>query len=184
MAPRGGKPRQARHGGARPLAHHVVERAADEQEEQQGRRRVEVGMRRVVERVVEAEGEGERHADGDRHVHVGAAVPQRRPGRGIEDPAGIEEGREGEQRRDEVEGLPGAGVGPRPDRHRQDHDVHRAEARHRERPDEARQFRILRILLQREQVGLVADAAQGADQVGRALRRRCATRPRRASWTG
>ena len=66
-----------------------------------------------------------------------------------------------------MEGLACAGVGPGPDRHGQEHDVHRAEARHRQRPDEARLFGILRILLRREQVGLVADAAQGTDQVRR-----------------
>ena len=66
-----------------------------------------------------------------------------------------------------MERLPRTGVGPRPDRHGQEHDVHCAEAGDRERLDEARQLRVLGVLLQREQMRLVADAVQRADQVRR-----------------
>ena len=46
MAPRGARLRQAAHGGARAVAHDMVERAPDQQEEQQRDGGVEIGMMR------------------------------------------------------------------------------------------------------------------------------------------
>ena len=90
-----------------------------------------------MERLVEAHAEGEQHADRDRHVHVGPAVAQRAPGRGKEDAAGIDQRREGDQRRDPVEHVAGRGVRAGPDRHRQQHDVAGGEARDRKRADKS-----------------------------------------------
>ena len=66
-------------------------------------------------RLVEAERGGERHADRDRHVHVGAPAPQRRPGRGEERPPGIGDRGHADQRREPVEQLARASL-PRPTR--------------------------------------------------------------------
>ncbi len=65
---------------ARPLAHDMIERAADQQEEQQRDRGVEISMRSVMDGLVEAHAEGQKHADRDRHVHVGPAAADRLPG--------------------------------------------------------------------------------------------------------
>jgi len=74
------EPHQPLHGLARPLAHHMVERAADQEEEEQRHGGVEIGVGLVMHRLIEAHAEGEKHADRDRHVHIGGAAPQRLPG--------------------------------------------------------------------------------------------------------
>ncbi len=49
--------------GAGLLAHEMVERAADQQKEQEHHGRIEIGLLPVMGGVVEAHAEGERHAD-------------------------------------------------------------------------------------------------------------------------
>ena len=124
-------------------------------------------MRAVVQRVVEAEAEGEQHADRDRHVHVGAAAAERRPGGEEEDAAGIDDGRDGEDGRNHVKGLPGAARGAGPDRDGQQHDVHGAEAGDGERLDQAGIFRIGGRGLDGEGMGGIAGGGERADQIGR-----------------
>ena len=136
------EPCQSGNGRPRLLAHHMVERAADQQEEQQRCRRIEIGVRSVMERVVEAEPEGHEHADRDRHVHVGAPMTQRRPCRREEDPARVEDRRQASAAEIQWNAWRVSAIGPRPDRHRQEHDVHGAESRDRERPDEPGILRI------------------------------------------
>ncbi|ODT12516.1 MAG: hypothetical protein ABS57_21735 [Mesorhizobium sp. SCN 65-12] len=154
------EPHQRAHRSSRALAHHVVQCAADEQEEDQRRRGVEIGMRAIVQRVVDAEAEGQRDADADRHVHVGAAVAKRPPGRDVEDAAGIDEGGQGERRRDPMEGLPCFGVRAGPDRDGQHHDVHRGESGQRQGAQEPRQFGIGLLALRLEEMRRIADAGQ------------------------
>ena len=71
-----GAPRRERHqprrGGARDVAHPVVEEAADEEEEEERHRRVEIGVLAAGRGLVEAHRRGEEDADRDRHVHVEA----------------------------------------------------------------------------------------------------------------
>ena len=138
------KPGQSLDGRARPLAHHVVERAADQQEEQQRGRGVEIGVRAVMDGLVEAHAEGQQDADRDRHVHVGAAMTQRLPGRAEEDAPGIDEARQGDRGRQPMEEIARLGIGAGPDGDRQHHDVAGGEARDRQRPHECAERAILR----------------------------------------
>ena len=129
-----GQPGQPLDGRARPFAHHVIERAADQQEEQQRDRGVEIGMRTVMDRLVEAHAEGEQHADRDRHVHVGPAVraaPARPSGRRR---GRNRRGRQGDRRREPVEEVARLGIRARPHGDRQHHDVARGKAGDRKRP--------------------------------------------------
>ncbi len=57
--------------------HAAVEDAADQQEEQQRDRGVEIDVIEATGRLVEAHAGGEQHAERDRHVHVEAAGDQR-----------------------------------------------------------------------------------------------------------
>jgi hypothetical protein len=123
--------REVGDGAARPLAHQVVERAPDEQEEQQHGRRIEIGVRPRDHRLEEAQQCREDDADGDRHVHVGAAHAQRAPGRAEERPAGIGDGGQCDQRRDPVEEIARRLVRAGPDRDGEQHDVAGGEARDR-----------------------------------------------------
>ncbi|MGY3329122.1 hypothetical protein ACVILI_002139 [Mesorhizobium sp. USDA 4775] len=52
------EPRQAIHCGARPFAHDVVKRAADQEEEQQRNGSVKIGVVAMVDGFVEAHGVG------------------------------------------------------------------------------------------------------------------------------
>lgn len=160
---------QAANGSAGFLAHQMVERAPDQQEEDQRGRRVEIGVRTVMDRIVEAQAEGEADADRDRHIHVCAAMLQHRPGRHIEDAPGINEAGQGQRRRDPVEGAARLGLCSRPDRNREQHDVHGAKTGDRQRPDQPGQLRIRRIGLALEEVTGVAEARQSREQVRRLL---------------
>jgi hypothetical protein len=68
----------------------VVKRPPGQQEEQKRHRRIEIGMRTMGDRLVQGDCIGQDHAKRDRHVHVGAAMPERTPGRDKEDPARID----------------------------------------------------------------------------------------------
>ena len=139
-----GQPGEPLDGRARPFAHHVIERAADQQEEQQRGRRVEIGVRTVMDRLVEAHGEGEQNADRDRHVHVGPAAAQRLPGRAEEDAAGIGEARQGDRRREPMENVACPGIRARPYGDRKHHDVARGKSGDRKRAHELPQNTVFR----------------------------------------
>ena len=161
------------HGGAGPFAHHVIERASDQQEEQQRDRGVEIGVRAAVNRFVQAQREGEQDADGDRNVHVGPAVAQALPGRAEEDAARIGKGGQRDQRRNPVEQVAGCGLRAGPDRDRQQHDVAGREARDGERADQFRHGAVFRIRGDIVEMRFVSDRPQGFDQ----WRRRAVSAP-------
>ncbi len=150
--------RQAEHRRARFVAHDVVERAPDEQEEQQRDGGVEIGMMAVRDRLVEAHAVGQRHADGDRHVHVHPAVPERAPGRAVVDTAGENQRGQRDQRRHPVEEVARRALGPGPHRNREQHDVARRETGNRNRPDKLAERPVLAGFL--EQMRRIAEAAQ------------------------
>ena len=52
----------------------------------------------------------ERDTDRDRHIHIGAAVLQRIPGRLVKEATGIDQGRCGDHRRDPVEEITRRGI--------------------------------------------------------------------------
>ena len=115
------------------IAHHAVEPAAAQQEEQQHHRAVEIGMGAVGCGLVQAERGGKRHADADRHVHIRVPVAERAPGRAEEGPPGIGDGRQRDQRRKPVEQVARHPGRARPDRDREQHDVHHRKAADRDR---------------------------------------------------
>ena len=138
----------------------MVERPADEQEEQERDRRVEIGVWPVDHRFVEAQAVGQRNPQRDRHIHVHAPVAKRVPRRAEEDPAREDEGRNGDQRRKPVEQVAGRIVRARPHRDRQQHDVPGGEARHRQSADEFRKQRVAASFVGLEQMRGIADAAE------------------------
>ncbi len=133
--PRGGRRLHGQKiaGGAAGLgAQLVVQVAADQQQEQQRDRRVEIGMPPVDRGLVEADADRQQHADRDRHVHVGAALAQRGPGAPEEGHAGEEGAGRGDQGGQPVEQGADALAHllvqqPGPDRHREHHRVGGAE---------------------------------------------------------
>jgi hypothetical protein len=88
----------------------MVERAADQQEEQQRDRGVEIGVVAMLHGLVKAHAEGEQDADRDRHVHVGMAKTERAEGRTEEYLAGIGQRRQGDQGRDPMEEIARRGL--------------------------------------------------------------------------
>ena len=153
--------------GTRAIAHRRVERAPGKQEEQEHQRAVEPGIGPAGGGLVEREHGGERDADRDRHVHVGAAVAQRTPGRGVEHPARIEDRRHADQRREPVEQLARGPFGPRPDADREQHDVHRREGRDPERGEQRLGGRGRRRQFGAARLGREAEPGERLDQVGR-----------------
>src|SRR3546814_5871599 len=118
------------------LAHELVARAADEEEEHEHDGCIEIGMRSVIDRIVETHAEGEQHADGDRHIHVGAPMAERVPGGTEENATRIDQNGQGDGGRDPVEQVAHIRLGARPDRDRQEHDIAGSEAGHRQGADE------------------------------------------------
>ena len=84
-------------------ARSMIQHPADQQEEQQGDGRVEIGVLAAVDRFRKAHAGDQHNPQADRHVHVGAALPQRRQRRGEERPPGIGDRRHRDQRRDPVQ---------------------------------------------------------------------------------
>ncbi len=129
---------------ARPRA--TIEIAADQQEEQQRDRRIEIGVLAGIHRLEQAHARDQADADGDRHVHVGAAGRKGCQRRAEERPAGIGDGRQCDQRREPVHQV--AGRDPhaldmaRPHRDREQHDIAGGEPGHRHR---AQQFALARV---------------------------------------
>ena len=161
--PARGQPRQAPDRRPRAVAHHVIQNAPDQQKEQQRDRRVEIGMKPVLRRLVEAEAERQRHTDRDRNVHVGVAVAQRAPCGPEEDLTGIEQRRQRDQRRQPVEQIPCRAVGSRPDRHRKQHDVARGKSRDGKGADQRAKGRVLRVVRDVVEMRFVADRPQRLD---------------------
>ena len=121
---------------ARLAAHGVIERAPDQQEEQQHDGRVEIGVFGVVGGFHHRHAERQNNAERDRHVHIQGARFERAPGARKERPPGISRGRQGDQRRGPVEEVScfrrDIGDIARPYRHRQQHDVHGGKTRNRQ----------------------------------------------------
>jgi hypothetical protein len=117
---------------------------------------------------IQAHAESQQHAERDWHIHIGATVTQCLPGRAKEYPAGINQRRQRDQRRDTVEQIARRRLGARPHRDRQQHDIAGCKARHRERTDQFRQRRIRSIAIDLEQMRFIAHIAQRFDE-----RRRC-----------
>ncbi len=115
----------------------MVQVAPDQQEEQQRDGAVEIGVVAAGEALLHADAGDQDHADADRHVHVGAKLPQGGEGRGEERHAGIGDRRQRDQRRDKMHqfarGRPHALHQTGPDADRQQHHVARGEPRHRQR---------------------------------------------------
>ena len=155
--------------GPCPPAHRVVEIAADQQEEQEHHGGFEIGVMGRLDGLHDREEQREADADDDRHIHVEPARGQRCEGRAQERPAGIDGGRQRDQRRDPVEEVAGfrldaAGIA-RPDRDRQQHDVHHGKAGDGQR---AQQFAPRRIgalahIRRIEGMGPVAEPRQHVD---------------------
>ena len=124
MAARRALTQQRRDTVARPRPHRAVKKSPSEQEEQQHGGAVEIGMFAADNGFEQADRHGQHHPDRNRHVHVGGALAQRRKGAGKERPPGIGDGRQRDQRRQPVEERAGGALRARPDRHRQQHDVH------------------------------------------------------------
>ena len=82
-----GLAQQRFHAGTCTIAHRGIERAARQQEQQQHQRAVEPGIGAVGERFVKRQRGGKADPDRDRHVHIGASMPQRGPRRAEERPA-------------------------------------------------------------------------------------------------
>ncbi len=130
-----------------PAAGPAIEIAADQQEEEERDRRIEVGMLLARPRFVQADEAGQRDADRDRHVHVGAAGAQGGEGRAEEGLAGIGDGGQGDGRGQKVEQrarrLAHRTVMARPDGDREQHDVGRGEARDRQGAQEIARLAIV-----------------------------------------
>ena len=117
-------------------AHHLVEIPADQQEEDQHRRAVEIGVLGVVGGLDDRHAERQHDSQRDRHVHVDRAGPQG-PQRALEEGASGIGGRgQRDQGREPVEEVArdraDVAALARPDRDRQQHDVHGGKARHGE----------------------------------------------------
>ena len=156
----------------------VVHPPADQQQEEQGDGGVEIGVPALQQGLLEADQQGQDHADRDRHVHIGPPRPQGVPGRAEEDHAG----EDGAGRADPGAGPLHEGAGRRsqllaeqagPDRHGEDHGVSGAEAGDGQGHG---QFAALAVLglpgrVRIEGRGGIADAVEDAqDPAGVALR--------------
>ena len=111
--------------GARP----VIEVSPAQQEEAQHHRRVEIGVVARQHRLVERGDHGQRDGQRDRHIHVQPTALQRSPCRDVEGAPGKDHRRDRDQCADPVHHVAGHAFGPRPDRDRQQHDVHHREER-------------------------------------------------------
>ena len=161
---------QRGHPAARAVAHHAVEPAAAEQEEEQHHDAVEICVGTVGRGFVEAERGRDQHPDADRHVHIGPAVAHRAPRRTEEAAPGIGDGRQRDRRREPVKEVARRAASARPDRHRQQHDVHHREARDRDRAQQRPAVGCAAIDLGRavaDRMRLEPQQREGADQVRR-----------------
>ena len=120
----------------------LVEVAADQQEEQERDRRIEIDLVAAHHRLVEAHARGENDGERDRHIHVEPPPLQGGERRGIEGLTGIDYGWQRNQRRQPAEQRHQTWVhiagAPGPHRHGQQHDVHGGEACDRDAAKERR----------------------------------------------
>ncbi len=93
----GGKACKSADCDAGAVAHDVIKCAADQEEEEQGDGRVEIGVRATMDRLIEAQAISQRDADRDRHIHIGASAAQRAPCGAEEDAPGISKCWNGDQ---------------------------------------------------------------------------------------
>ena len=111
--------------------HAIFEIAPRQQEGEQHHAALEIGIRLVPDRLHDGKREREQDAEGDRHVHVGGELLQCADRALEERPAGIGDSRQGDERRKPVEEIAGRALvlarGTRPERDREQHDVHRGE---------------------------------------------------------
>ena len=146
----------------------IVEIAPDQKEEAQHHHAVEIGVRAAVPGLEDGNGAGEDQRQRDRHVHAEPSGAQRPPGAGEEGLAGKGHGRQGDGARDHVEQVAGRGIRARPDRDRQDHDVHGGKARDPDPHQQVAPLPVGRGGRQRagvEFMRLVADAVEHGDEV-------------------
>ncbi len=87
----GREPREPADGRPRAVAHDVVQRAADQQEEEQRDGRIKPSVLSVVHRFPDGNRIGQRDRERDRDVHIGAAMADGVPSRLVEESAGIHE---------------------------------------------------------------------------------------------
>ena len=157
-------------GGLRLTPGAPVEKAPDQQEEQQGDRRIEIGMRPAADRFPQADSGRQRHRERNRHVHVGPAGAQGLQRRAEEGPPGPSQCRQGDQRREPVEQTAGLGRHAfgvaRPDRQRQQHDIGRGETGDCHAADHLPFFRggPDRQAFWHEDRGVIAGSAQRGDE--------------------
>ena len=129
----GGETREPGDGAAGALTHQRVEVAADEQEEQQGYRRVEEDVLAAADALEQAEAQRQQHRERDRHIHVEPPSAQAGNSRDEEWMAGIRHHRQGDRGREKVERLAQARIGAGPHSDGQQHHVAGAKAGHRHR---------------------------------------------------
>ncbi len=132
-------------------AQRLIEKAADQEEEQQRHGRIEIDLLAAHHGLVEAHGGRQQDGERDRHVHVQAAAFERAERRDEEGLPGIGDGGQRDQRRQPAEQRRERRLHvarrPRPDRDRQQHDVHGGKARHRHAPQQIILPRGIAILL-------------------------------------
>ena len=109
-------------------AHHVIEIAADQQEEKEHDGGIEIGLLAVLHRLVEAHAAGQDHGQRDRHVHIEAARAERGEGGAEERPPGENDGGGRDQGGQPVKQDAGRVIGAGPDRDRQQHHIARGES--------------------------------------------------------
>ena len=124
------------HPGAGAVAHHRVERAPCQQEQDQHQDAVEIGIVPAHHRLVETEAGGQDDADRNRHVHVGPPALQHGPGRAEERHSRIGNRRNADQGGNPVEQVARGALCPGPDRDREQHHVHAGKGRHAERREQ------------------------------------------------
>ena len=120
---------------ARPLAQTMIKIAPDQQEKEQHRDAVEIGVLPLLQRLGDARAKRQKDGQRNRHVHIGAPRTQRTIRRLEEVLRRIERGRNCNQRRHPVQQRARAFahfVRTGPNRHREHHDVHRGKAGHGE----------------------------------------------------
>ncbi len=142
----GGHAGEPAHQLAGPATHHVVQRPADEQEEQQRNCRIKIGMFPAIEAFEKRHGRCQQHAEGNRHVHVHPAPRQRLECRAEEGLARIGNGRNGNQGGNEVEQVTGGALCASPYRDRQQHDVGGGKARNSQRAHQGAQFTVVSLV--------------------------------------
>jgi len=152
--------------------HRTVEIAAAQQEEHQHDGGIKIRVGGVTGGFVERQRQSKRNADGDRHVHVQRAIAHGAPSALIERLAGVSRGRQHDQRREPVKQIARHERHirrvARPNGHRQQHHVHRGEARNGEAPQQPLFLPLIVGIgtFGRKRMGVIADGLKLGDDVG------------------